>query len=570
MSRISPLFLSLTLFAATMIGCNNKVPDDGSGGNGGGGGGTSDTDTEPGEPPTDDTGSPGADDTGEGQPEPVDSDDDGFTEADGDCDDDDASIFPGADETCDGIDNDCDEEIDEDPVDGTEWFADVDGDGHGALDSSLWACDRPDGFLATASDCDDWNGLINPDADEICDSTDNDCDGQIDLEDDSLTDGLWMYEDIDGDGYGDPATAVQTCEVLEDYILDDTDCDDTSDEVYPGAADYCGDGIDGNCSGDETDCTVVSINEVHDMVTCEGTPRALRVTSDHYDISYNIHGLWNDRDTELGLRISHDDEDFVDVTYPGTPYAVTVYSHSYDDDGDGDFDVSFLADGGGGELDDLVPDCADTVSVGDVVGVIHEYTFDHKHVVKTELWREDSVLVRVWYEVTNIADFTIGFPVIQNYWDPDIADDVYGETDTAFTVGTSNRYITAFGPESNWTFSVGLCSTSGSVRGWNWPTAAAATDPETWQSPCNPNGMEADLLMGWLTGAFSLSPDATMADGFILTSSGGGWDALGAAALYASEGPGLCELDESEWLDGSMITTTCSPGISLPDIDLEL
>lgn len=46
-----------------------------------------------------------------------DNDADTFTEADGDCNDGNATVYPGATEICDSLDNDCDGVIDEDPVD---------------------------------------------------------------------------------------------------------------------------------------------------------------------------------------------------------------------------------------------------------------------------------------------------------------------------------------------------------------------------------------------------------------------------------------------------------------------
>ncbi|MEL6342680.1 MAG: lamin tail domain-containing protein, partial [Myxococcota bacterium] len=60
----------------------------------------------------------------------TDTDGDGFDEA-SDCDDNDSNTYPGADETCDGIDNDCDENIDENPTDGSTYYADVDDDLYG-------------------------------------------------------------------------------------------------------------------------------------------------------------------------------------------------------------------------------------------------------------------------------------------------------------------------------------------------------------------------------------------------------------------------------------------------------
>ncbi|MEQ1505835.1 MAG: MopE-related protein, partial [Myxococcota bacterium] len=104
-----------------------------------------------------------------------DADDDGFVAGD-DCDDANPAVHPDAAETCDGVDDDCDGAVDEDPTDGAVWYADLDLDGFGDLAASTVACDAPAGHVADATDCDDTTGLSHPGAPELCDGADNDCD----------------------------------------------------------------------------------------------------------------------------------------------------------------------------------------------------------------------------------------------------------------------------------------------------------------------------------------------------------------------------------------------------------
>jgi hypothetical protein len=106
-----------------------------------------------------------------------DLDDDLVSVGAGDCDDADPAVAPGLpDDTCDGVDNDCDLAADEDaPV--TTVYADLDGDGFGDPSSAMSAtCDVPSGVVLDGSDCDDGAPWINPGAAEVCDGVDNNCD----------------------------------------------------------------------------------------------------------------------------------------------------------------------------------------------------------------------------------------------------------------------------------------------------------------------------------------------------------------------------------------------------------
>ena len=171
----------------------------------------------------------------------------GYVDRGTDCDDDDATVFPGAEELCDGVDNDCDGTVD-DGVSET-WYADADEDGHGDAASAMFVCEKPEGAVASSDDCDDGDAEAFPGGDEVCDSADNDCDGFVD-------EGVMtvFYVDLDGDGFGDGAGAQEACFQPTGYADDADDCDDAEAAVNPDATESCNE-IDDDCDGgiDETD-----------------------------------------------------------------------------------------------------------------------------------------------------------------------------------------------------------------------------------------------------------------------------------------------------------------------------
>lgn len=230
----------------------------------------------------------------------VDADGDGYF-SDIDCNDNDSSINPGASEVCNGIDENCNGQIDE-GLTILRYYQDADGDGYGNISISESNCQQPIGYVSRPGDCDDGNSSINPgqsevpyngidedcnpesldddldedgflladdcnDTDpninsgqsELCDEIDNDCDGEVD-------EGLAIntyYTDSDDDGYGDVSTVIESCETnLIGYVTNGDDCDDTNSDINPDATEIVNNGIDEDCDGMDLTSATHELGEI--------------------------------------------------------------------------------------------------------------------------------------------------------------------------------------------------------------------------------------------------------------------------------------------------------------------
>jgi uncharacterized protein DUF6851/putative metal-binding protein/type IX secretion system substrate protein len=175
----------------------------------------------------------------------IDEDQDGYFNFE-DCDDTNAAINPGAPELCNGLDENCNNLIDED-TDVYTYYLDADNDTYGDINMPFDTCQNfaPANYVNNSWDCNDNNPDINPDAMETCDDVDNNCNTEID-------EGLVLityYLDADEDTFGDANEPIQTCHIVAPtgYVTNSMDCDDSNAAINPDALEAC-DGIDNDCN----------------------------------------------------------------------------------------------------------------------------------------------------------------------------------------------------------------------------------------------------------------------------------------------------------------------------------
>ncbi len=238
----------------------------------------------------------------------------GYTDNSTDCKDTDATVYPNANELCDGQVNDCNGGLPADEIDNdgdgfvectidtngwddstnpklgddcddtdfdinpdTIWYGDADGDNYGDLNTPNASCEVPTGFVDNSLDCNDSNPNVFEEVTWYADSdgdgygdttqTQNACDQPTDHTDDNTDcddtdfdinpDTIW-YTDADGDTFGDPTTGVQTCTQPNNTVLDNTDCDDTDFDINPDTTWYAD--TDGDLFGDP-DVTQTACNQ---------------------------------------------------------------------------------------------------------------------------------------------------------------------------------------------------------------------------------------------------------------------------------------------------------------------
>jgi hypothetical protein len=215
-----------------------------------------------------------------------------------DCDDLDASAYPGGSEVCDGTDNNCDNQTDEGVT--STFFVDSDDDGYGDPASPISACFAPGGSSVNGLDCNDGQSSVHPGAIEVCDGADNDCDTLVD-NNPAIAD-TW-YADLNGNGLGDASNSQLACSQPSGYVLNADDCDDliavstsvTEDADCDGAVTAA------DCDDGDPNSTVIAAD-----ADCDGSPTIADCNDSR------VEGLYAAFETDSSCPLSYWDMETLD------------------------------------------------------------------------------------------------------------------------------------------------------------------------------------------------------------------------------------------------------------------
>ena len=395
----------------------------------------------------------------------------GYVSSATDCLDSSASVYPGATETCNSVDDDCDGTADDGL--GATYYRDADSDGYGTSGTTTTSCTgTPSGYTTSSTDCLDTSATVYPGATETCNGVDDDCDGTAD---EGL--GTTYYRDADGDGYGTSATTTASCTgAPSGYTTTSTDCDDSAATTYPGASELAYNVEDDDCDSVQDEM----IAETETEWTVLGTSSSDGIGVD-VDVCDDLDGDGDDElvigaptldytssYTDIGALAFHDrDQSGLDEDFYGGE--VELYGNSGDDyfgqafvvlddvDGDGDIEVAV-----GAYQNDANSTDDGTVYILDIDGFSGGYTTSWY--TNGAIYGDSSSghygysLAAGDFDGDGVNDLAAGAPgeqsargrVYVSFEDDDIGTDAIDNTDSSFYVtgvSASDRlgYSVAFG-----------------------------------------------------------------------------------------------------------------------------
>jgi hypothetical protein len=346
--------------------------------------------------------------------EPVDRDEDGFF-AD-DCNDANAAVFPGAAEVCNGLDDDCNQTVDDGLM--VSYYRDADGDTYGNPDDMASACSPPVGFVTDDTDCDDGERWVHPGGVEVCDlqGVDEDCNGVANEADPNAANMRTWYVDADEDGFGSSAT-VEACYEGPGLATVGTDCNDGDYQQNPGTLEIC------DAADKDEDCD--GFSDENDPEGPAGQPLYYVDTDGDQDGDDSDPGQYFCDGVPDGYStLNTDCDDAVAVINPRAPENCKDFT---DNDCNGAVDDC-------GPIPDVTLDTADTRLEGSSGYAYHGYTVsstgdmngDGQADFATAAWYYDSGHGAVWlydgpmaagtYDPDDVADSVLEGTVMYGYF----------------------------------------------------------------------------------------------------------------------------------------------------------
>ncbi len=214
----------------------------------------------------------------------------GYVSNNTDCNDSNPAVKPGATETCNNIDDNCDGQTDNGIAStptscGTGACASTGQSicqGGQIINTCTSGNPQTEGPFGNATcsdssdnDCDGTTDAADSGcvevctpSTEVCDGVDNDCDDQVD-------EGVknTYYRDADNDTFGNPNDTTQACTLPQGYVSNNTDCNDSNPAVKPGAIETC-DSVDNNCDG-QTDNGIASVPTTCGVGACASAGQSI-------------------------------------------------------------------------------------------------------------------------------------------------------------------------------------------------------------------------------------------------------------------------------------------------------
>lgn len=290
------------------------------------------------------------------------------------------------------------------------------------------------------------------------------------------------------------------------------------------------------------------------LLAPRGAAAAELLSGDLVQIGYDDNGNWNDPASGVGVQLLVGGADWVDFTYPGTPFQQLTLAWTQDGL---DNEVWATADFSG---DTLVADSATDASSGSLLSAVHSYAAGDLVVTKTESWEVTGSVVLVEISVVNrgstdATDLRVFFGA-----DPDQEFDTYGSYDTNNNVqdvdGDGHRdYVESVGDSSGWTLAFGACDAVNTELGHYEAWYEDYTDADV--TLTDDAAATEDYAMGIrYTAPSSLAAGDTLVTSFLVLLSE---KESGAQALYegAVGACPSCDADEDGFIDERCFGDDC-------------